>query len=1349
MLKRFLRILLLLLLPVILITITIYYQQISHDKAILEVQAIESLNGQNEQIINEFNYIIADLMYLAKQSELQKLLDNDTKIQRQILAQEYRQFAAQKKLYDQIRFLDNTGMEIARANFNDGQPSVVPSTKLQSKSKRYYFRDTFILLQNEVFISPFDLNIEKGQIEQPLKPVIRFGTPVFDQAGNKRGIVLLNYLGNNLLQKLDKLAVNTSNHIMVTNAAGFWLRGLIPEDEWGFMYKKNTTFGNRFPNEWQLIQAAESGQFNTANGLFTFITIYPLLEGQKSSTDTKQAYSPSLTNDYYWKVISFIPQLQTESRQILSYMAMPFILLVVLIIIVAVFLSHARSKYAEAETILQTKNRFLQQVIDSLDHPFYVINANNYQIELANVATQKLGFKPQITCHELTHKNNTPCIGMDNFCPLQIVKKTKKPTIVEHIRLDKNGNLKNIEVHGFPITDSTDTVIQMIEYSLDITERKQAEEKLRESEEKHRLLFESMVQGVVYQNAAGAIISANPAAERILGLTLEQMQGKKSVDPRWKAIHEDGYDFPGKTHPAMISLKKGKPVKNVIMGIFNPSEENYNWININAIPQFKSGQSKPYQVYTTFADITERKQAEKALQESHERFITVTNNLDALVYVCDFDNYELLFINQNKNNNVIGKPCWQILQTEQTGPCSFCTNDKLLDRDGNPTKTHVWEFQNTKNGKWYLCRDQAIKWPDGRLVRMEVATNITERKQIELALAKNEQDLKDVQQIAQLGSWEFYPDSMEVKWSDQIFRILGYEPGEIEPSVENYMNHIHPDDREHANKRLAETTLNHNKPISFSNEYRLIKQDGSICYIEATGKNYYEQNNNLRKVMGFLQDITKRKQIENELQKAKEQADAANQAKSEFLANMSHEIRTPMNAVIGFSDILATKITDKKHKIYLNSIRTAGKSLLTLINDILDLSKIEAGHLEIQYEPVNLQTIFTELQQIFNLKIEEKKLEFSMMIDKNLPPFLLLDESRLRQVLLNLIGNAIKFTEHGYVKLCANKMYTEDDYINLVIAVEDTGIGIPTDQQTLIFKSFKQQDGQSTRKYGGTGLGLAISKHLVEIMDGHISVTSTPKGSCFKVILWEVETAVITQDAKPDNNFQLNNITFTKTTVLVVDDIESNRDLIREYLSQVNLEVICAENGRQALLFVEKYQPTLILMDIRMPEMDGYEATKHLKDNPNTANIPVIALTAATALDTKIDTHGFNGYLTKPVNISELLGELSNHLKYTDVIEALKTEEVVLTINPTEITYFPEFKKQLEQEIIPILKDLNVVLEMGRVNKLATKITKLGEKYDVQAFIQYGKTLSENAQIFDITAIKIAIKEFSVLIKPL
>ncbi len=498
-----------------------------------------------------------------------------------------------------------------------------------------------------------------------------------------------------------------------------------------------------------------------------------------------------------------------------------------------------------------------------------------------------------------------------------------------------------------------------------------------------------------------------------------------------------------------------------------------------------------------------------------------------------------------------------------------------------------------------------------------------------------------------------------------------------------------------------------------------------------------------------LKNVTALKEAEIALKKAKKEADLANQAKSEFLANMSHEIRTPMNSVIGFSDILAEQLTDKEQKSYLNSIRTAGRTLLTLINDILDLSKIEAGQLEIQYKAINPRFIFNELQQIFSLKIAEKNLEFIMEVDDNLPAILLLDETRLRQILLNLIGNAIKFTEHGYIKLCVHQN-SHGNKIDLIIVVKDSGIGIPIDQQTVIFEYFKQQDGQSTRQYEGTGLGLAITKRLVEIMNGQISVNSTPnKGSHFEIILREIEIATDVLEIPPKNYFNLDNIVFKKVCVLVVDNLESNRNLIIEYLSTVNLEIIGADNGEKALFFTEEYRPALILMDLRMPIMDGFEATKRLKNNPNTANIPVIALTASVTSEIKISTekYHFDGFLAKPIDIYKLLTILSLHLKYTQkTTDSIKVDN---TLHLENIVDLAILQQEIEQEIIPLWQQANIIIKMDIIIELAEKMILLGNKHNISYFIHYGELLQESTQIFDIPYIQQALKELPNLIKPL
>ncbi|MFS0513802.1 ATP-binding protein [Nostoc sp. UIC 10607] len=290
---------------------TIYYQQLQTEKVVLKTNELGKVDLQTKVISGDFHSVVSDLIVISRQNELQGILEG-VEGQQQALSQEFLLFSQYKKLYDQIRFLDQSGKEVVRVNFNQGEPGIVPEEKLQVQAKRYWFNDTLRLNPGQVFVSPLDLNIERGQVEKPLKPMIRFGTPIFDSRGQKRGVVVLNYFGAKLLENFNQALANATSQGMLLNADGYWLKGTKSEDEWGFMFpgRKNRTFGKAFPQAWQQISQKESGQFQTAEGMFTFTTVYPLVEGQKSSTGTGQAFAPSQnqidTKSYYWKIVSWV-----------------------------------------------------------------------------------------------------------------------------------------------------------------------------------------------------------------------------------------------------------------------------------------------------------------------------------------------------------------------------------------------------------------------------------------------------------------------------------------------------------------------------------------------------------------------------------------------------------------------------------------------------------------------------------------------------------------------------------------------------------------------------------------------------------------------------------------------------------------------------------------------------------------------------------------------------------------------------------------------------------------------------------------------------------------------------------
>jgi len=385
-----------------------------------------------------------------------------------------------------------------------------------------------------------------------------------------------------------------------------------------------------------------------------------------------------------------------------------------------------------------------------------------------------------------------------------------------------------------------------------------------------------------------------------------------------------------------------------------------------------------------------------------------------------------------------------------------------------------------------------------------------------------------------------------------------------------------------------------------------------------------------------------------EYQEAATRAQVADSAKSEFLANMSHEIRTPMNAILGFSEILKEQLSEPKYREYIDIIITSSKTLLGLINDILDLSKIEAGKMEFQYKPVDTHSLFSDIKKIFANKINDKGLKFLTDIDNKLPSSLLLDEVRIRQILFNLVGNAVKFTDKGYIELkVKGDFYPDRSKIDLIFSVKDTGIGISEDGKKIIFDAFKQSSGQSMKKYGGTGLGLTITKRLVEMMNGEISVESIiGKGSIFKIKIKEVSVATVGPDNE-DRKPEYENIKFNRQKVLVADDVQSNRLLLSEILSIYGLNVLIALNGKEAISIAKNNDPDIILMDLRMPVMDGYEAIKVLKGNNRLKNIPVIVLTASAMKSTEEDIKKIkcDGYIRKPVDRYELIAELKKYLK--------------------------------------------------------------------------------------------------------
>ena len=475
------------------------------------------------------------------------------------------------------------------------------------------------------------------------------------------------------------------------------------------------------------------------------------------------------------------------------------------------------------------------------------------------------------------------------------------------------------------------------------------------------------------------------------------------------------------------------------------------------------------------------------------------------------------------------------------------------------------------------------------------------------------------------------------------------------------------------------------------------------------------------------------KSLNAELIKSNEIAKSAAKHKTEFLANMSHEIRTPMNSIIGFAEILDKEITNPVHKEYLSSIKKGGNALLAIINDILDLPKIEAGKLNIKKETINPSKMFLEIESIFHGKIISKNISFIVEIDKNIPKYIILDGIRTRQILFNLIGNAIKFTQTGYIKLKVENIYKDNikNKVDLLFSIEDTGIGIDEKNLKSIFNAFEQQGDQDIAKYGGTGLGLAICTKLVHMMNGEIKVQSKKNvGSTFTVILKDIDISSIHEEIVPQKLLS-SNIIFKKSKILVVDDVEENRKLMEASLKDFDLDLTMAENGKEAIDKLKNLNVDLILMDLRMPIMDGYEAAGIIKADDKLKQIPLIALTASVmgeALE-KVSQYGFDGYLRKPVIIEELIEELSKYLEYHFIDEhiAQNNHLKILDFEKLEVV-LDKLQNELNSEWINI-KDGG---DFSLIEKFANKLNDLSMEEDIYILNDYAQELIKNINAFDI-----------------
>ena len=551
---------------------------------------------------------------------------------------------------------------------------------------------------------------------------------------------------------------------------------------------------------------------------------------------------------------------------------------------------------------------------------------------------------------------------------------------------------------------------------------------------------------------------------------------------------------------------------------------------------------------------------------------------------------------------------------------------------------------------------------DGQLILIEVVANyvrfgeeelicsfcrdITKLKQAEDEMRMLHRQLKLALQTANAGVWEFEYQTNSLTWSDELYRVLGLDPTTNDASIEMWQQLMHPDDLPQCKAQLEKAI---DQQARLEMEYRIILPDGTTRWVYDLGNTYRDDSGTPLGRAGICFDITERKHSEVALAQAKHAAEEASQAKSEFLANMSHEIRTPINSIMGMVQLLEFTELSTSQKGYLEAIHTSSENLLSLVNDVLDLAKIEAGKIELELTDFSLRGQISELVRSQFSLAHAKGLTLKTLFSENLPDHFTGDPLRLKQILLNLLNNAIKFTEAGEISLSIAMEEREENTAMLRFEVADSGIGISPEAIEKIFTPFHQADASTTRNFGGTGLGLAICAQLSELMGGSIRVKSREGiGSTFYLTIPLASNEVQPTSAPQVKKSKPPLWQGAPLRILLAEDNDIGRMFFVEVLKKYDHHVEIAVNGSEAVKKWQEAEYDLILMDVQMPVMDGVEAVGNIRELEQTqgGHVPIVALTAHAMEEFRLDLldRGFDGYVSKPTKISTLFQEMKRCL---------------------------------------------------------------------------------------------------------
>lgn len=1067
--------------------------------------------------------------------------------------------------YDQVRWIGPDGEERIRVNAENGGARITPRDELQSKRERSYFQESMRLAGGDIYISALDLNVEHNEVEIPYKPTLRMAIRLERKSGLDQGIFVINIQAQPMLDALLESVGGGRDHLMLLNSEAHWLISPDRTDEWGFMFGRKRTLADRSPAAWQRISSALQGQFENADGLWTWETI---------SANRKQLV-PILSHEA-WKLVSLVPAARLASLRFQTWGAVSASALVLLSLFawMCLRLLKTQQQHRLAERDLEharfeaSSQRRWRTLAESMPQLVWRCDADGLCDYLSPQWLKYTGIDEQSQLGNgwlnQIHPDDRPAFAK----AWEASMRTLRPLDIEYRIRRHDGAYRWFTTHATPIVDDDGQLNRWYGSNTDIEDIKQSEHRARMDRNRLQTLYDTTPVAWREEDWSAALAH------------LDTLAGNGVTD--FLAHFE--------AHPSLISHLLAQT------HILNFNQATMALLGADRTASLRGPSTVLY-----------------ASPEARRGFVTLLLALHR---------GETLSSHQTQITTLAGTPLDVLVSASQfdskaTPGRVFIATVDLRDR----VRLRK-ELERYRDHLEDVVAERTLQLADANRFLHTLADSLPG------LVAYWNRDLHCSFANTAFKTWfELDPDAVRGKSMREVMGGAFFDKHEaqIRAALKGEIQQF-----EHALPKGSQDEVRY-----AMTHYIPDLADGAV-----------------RGLVVLVTDITQMKLTQVELQQLNaalaertRQAEDASHAKSDFVANMSHEVRTPMNAIIGLSQLLDDTGLTAHQRNYLNKIRSASHGLMNVLNDILDFSKLEASRVEIEHEPFRLDDVLERVSDLFAVPASEKGLEMVFDVAPDVPAVLEGDAMRLTQVLNNLVGNAIKFTASGLIRVRIECAMNSGSDLKVQFSVQDTGIGMTAEQCAQIFAPFTQADSSTTRRFGGTGLGLSICKRLVELMGGTIGVDSVQgEGSTFHF------TAVLSRSTRPADT---RHIHLRRERVLVVDDSDSVRSVLSDYLSEWGLEPDTAADGETALRKIlaagaDGHPFGLAMIDWKMPDMDGLALAQAIRQAGSDGSLPftpiIIMVTAHDhpAMPQASVAEYTDAVLTKPVTASRLFDVLAN-----------------------------------------------------------------------------------------------------------